>query len=102
MTLDLQSSWATLLLRSFADAGVTNLVISPGSRSTPFVLAATREPRLHCADVIDERSPAAFFALGQAKATGCPSPSAAAPPAALGAHYFAGRDRGRPTHTPRS
>ncbi|MEE8524829.1 MAG: 2-succinyl-5-enolpyruvyl-6-hydroxy-3-cyclohexene-1-carboxylic-acid synthase [Thermoanaerobaculia bacterium] len=68
----LQTEWSRLLIGSFADAGVEDVVISPGSRSTPFVVAAVRHPRLRCWDVVDERS-AAFFALGQARATGKPS-----------------------------
>ena len=82
----LQAEWARLLLASFADAGVRDLVASPGSRSTPWLLAALAEPRLCCHPVADERS-AAFFALGLAKASGrpslllCTSGSAAA-------HYF--------------
>lgn len=73
-------------MSSFADAGVTDVVLSPGSRSTPFMIAAARETRFRCHDVIDERA-AAFFALGQARVTGrpslllCTSGSAAA-------HYF--------------
>lgn len=66
-----QEQWARLLLESLADAGVREAVISPGSRSTPFVLAAHQGGRLRLWDVIDERS-AAFFALGQARVTGRP------------------------------
>jgi 2-succinyl-5-enolpyruvyl-6-hydroxy-3-cyclohexene-1-carboxylate synthase len=98
MTLDLQSSWASLLMGSFADAGVTNLVISPGSRSTPFVLAALREPRLQCTDAIDERT-AAFFALGLAKATGRPSLLLCTSGSA-GAHYLPAVIEAAYSHTP--
>src|SRR5688572_16653763 len=70
--VNLLTDWATLLLGSFADAGITDVVISPGSRSTPFVIAAARHPRLRCHDSMDERA-AAFFALGQARVTGRPS-----------------------------
>jgi 2-succinyl-5-enolpyruvyl-6-hydroxy-3-cyclohexene-1-carboxylate synthase len=83
---NLLSEWAALLLSSVADAGIREIVSSPGSRSTPFVAAALREPRLRMYDVIDERA-AAFFALGLARITGrpaavlCTSGSAAA-------HYF--------------
>jgi 2-succinyl-5-enolpyruvyl-6-hydroxy-3-cyclohexene-1-carboxylate synthase len=70
--VNLLTDWATLLLGSFADAGITDVVISPGSRSTPFVVAAARHPRLRCHDSMDERA-AAFFALGQARVTGRPS-----------------------------
>jgi 2-succinyl-5-enolpyruvyl-6-hydroxy-3-cyclohexene-1-carboxylate synthase len=69
---NLQTEWAALLFKSLADAGVRDIVISPGSRSTPFVVAAVREPRLVRHDAIDERA-ASFFALGQARVTGRPS-----------------------------
>lgn len=67
-----QAEWARLLAGSLADAGVRDVVVCPGSRSTPFVLALVRESRLVCRDVVDERS-AAFFALGQARRSGRPS-----------------------------
>ncbi len=69
---NLQTEWSALLFASLADAGVCDVVISPGSRSTPFVVAAVREKRLRCHNVIDERA-AAFFALGQARVSGRPS-----------------------------
>jgi 2-succinyl-5-enolpyruvyl-6-hydroxy-3-cyclohexene-1-carboxylate synthase len=71
-TRAVQTVWADLLLRSFADAGIREVIVSPGSRSTPLVLAALQDRRLRVHDVIDERS-AAFFALGCARATGVPS-----------------------------
>lgn len=70
--LDPLAEWSSLLMSSLADAGLTDLVVSPGSRSTPFVMAAARESRLRLHDVIDERS-AAFFALGRARATQRPT-----------------------------
>jgi 2-succinyl-5-enolpyruvyl-6-hydroxy-3-cyclohexene-1-carboxylate synthase len=58
-------------MQALARSGVTDVVISPGSRSTPFVIQAVRRG-LSCHPVVDERS-AAFFALGQAKVTGRPT-----------------------------
>jgi 2-succinyl-5-enolpyruvyl-6-hydroxy-3-cyclohexene-1-carboxylate synthase len=63
------------LLRAFVDelarCGMRAACTSPGSRSTPLVLALAHEPRLRCYSHIDERC-AGFFALGYAKATGLP------------------------------
>ena len=64
-----------LLLRAFADelarCGVREACTSPGSRSSPLVLALARESRLRCFSHIDERC-AGFFALGAAKRSGRP------------------------------
>src|SRR4051794_17311810 len=65
-----------LLLRALADefarCGIAGAVTSPGSRSTPLLLALARDGRFPCFSHVDERS-AAFFALGLAKATGRPA-----------------------------
>lgn len=64
--------WARLLVETLAAAGVRDVVISPGSRSTPFVWAALEQRELRCHVLIDERT-AGFFALGQARLSGVPS-----------------------------
>ncbi len=65
---------ARLLVGALMRAGVRRAVTSPGSRSTPLVLAAldAAAAGLDVASVIDERA-AGFFALGQARATGVPT-----------------------------
>jgi len=69
---NLSQAWGRLLLGSLASSGVTDVVLSPGSRSTPLALAAAAEPRLTVHRVLDERV-AGFYALGQARVTGRPS-----------------------------
>ncbi|GAA0428518.1 2-succinyl-5-enolpyruvyl-6-hydroxy-3-cyclohexene- 1-carboxylic-acid synthase [Lentibacillus halophilus] len=76
------------------ESGLTDAVISPGSRSTPMAMLMTEHPDLKQWVVIDERS-AAFFALGMAKQTKrpvavvCTSGTAAANyfPAVIEAYY---------------
>lgn len=86
-----------LLLRAFADelarCDVAGACTSPGSRSSPIVLALAAEHRVATWSHLDERV-AGFFALGLAKATGrpavltCTSGTAAAQylPAVIEAH----------------
>ena len=80
------AAWAAMLAQSLTPETGRDVVLSPGSRSTPLLLAfaATAGARLHV--IVDERA-AAFFALGLARASGqavvllCTSGSA-------GAHYL--------------
>jgi len=48
--------------------GVSNIVISPGSRNAPLTIGFTHHPFFKCHSVVDERC-AAFFALGIAQQT---------------------------------
>ena len=85
----LQAAWAEWLLEGFIAAGVRRVVVSPGSRSTPLVLAIARAEtagRLDAAVVVDERA-AAFHALGAARATGVPTLLVCTSGTA-GAHYL--------------
>lgn len=59
---------AGLLAGLLAEAGVRRIVVSPGSRCAPLVLALSRSGRFDIRVIIDERS-AAFAGLGMALAT---------------------------------
>lgn len=69
---NLLAEWSRLLFESLADAGLRDVIISPGSRSTPLCWAALTSPRLHCTSIVDERD-AGFHAVGRAKITGVPA-----------------------------
>jgi len=60
--------WASVLVETLYRCGLRQVVISPGSRSTPLTFAFARHAGIKAIPVLDERS-AAFFALGLAKQT---------------------------------
>ncbi len=64
--------WAHALMDGLAAAGIDRVVLSPGARSTPLVLACERHPNIHIRVLLDERS-AAFFALGLSRFDGRPT-----------------------------
>ena len=80
-----QTVWMRVLMDGLHRAGVTDVVVSPGSRSTPIVFAA-EFLGLRCHTIIDERS-AGFFALGRARATGAPT-ALVCTSGTAGAHYY--------------
>ncbi|MDM3847771.1 MAG: 2-succinyl-5-enolpyruvyl-6-hydroxy-3-cyclohexene-1-carboxylic-acid synthase [Aphanizomenon gracile PMC649.10] len=64
--------WSYVLTETLKRLGLNCAVICPGSRSTPLTVAFVQQiPDIEAIPILDERS-AAFFALGQAKATGKP------------------------------
>ncbi|MEH1889655.1 MAG: 2-succinyl-5-enolpyruvyl-6-hydroxy-3-cyclohexene-1-carboxylic-acid synthase [Nostoc sp.] len=64
--------WAYILTETLKRLGLTCAIVCPGSRSTPLAVAfAQQVPEIEAISILDERS-AAFFALGQAQATGRP------------------------------
>ena len=91
------TSLARVIVRQIIEAGITDVVISPGSRNAPLsfaFFAASQKGLIQLHTRIDERT-AAFFALGLAKASGravpivCTSGTAVANyhPAVLEAHH---------------
>lgn len=55
----------SLLADLFIKSGLSNIVISPGSRNAPIIISFANRPEINAFSIIDERS-AAFFALGLA------------------------------------
>ncbi len=66
------TSYIAAFVSELVHIGVEDIVISPGSRSTPMALVMVEHPDLRVHIHVDERS-AAFFALGIAKATNRPT-----------------------------
>jgi 2-succinyl-5-enolpyruvyl-6-hydroxy-3-cyclohexene-1-carboxylate synthase len=62
------SLWGSVLVETLVRLGLKQVVISPGSRSSPLTVAFARHRAIEAIPVLDERS-AAFFALGLARAT---------------------------------
>ena len=75
--------WARTFVDELAEAGVSAVCITPGSRSTPLTTAFDEHDDIHVFSHLDERA-SAFFALGRARRTGevtplvCTSGTAAA------------------------
>lgn len=70
------TSLARVIVRQIIEAGITDVVISPGSRNAPLSFAfyaAAQKGLIKLHTRIDERT-AAFFALGLAKASARPVP----------------------------
>ena len=66
-----QAAFAAALLDELARGGVRDVVVCPGSRSTPLVLAATATAGVRVHVRLDERG-AGFFAIGRALADRAP------------------------------
>ncbi len=64
--------WARAFMDELARAGVREVCVAPGSRSTPLVLATAGDPRFTLHAILDERA-AGFFALGLGKASRRPA-----------------------------
>lgn len=68
---EILSQYVYKMVASLIQNGVKDVVISPGSRSTPLAYAFASTKKIKTYRQVDERS-AAFFALGIAKAKGQP------------------------------
>ena len=66
------SHWAQLLVEELTRCGCRYFVISPGSRSTPLVVAAARHRAVTTQVAVEERG-AAFHAVGYGRAAGRPA-----------------------------
>ncbi len=95
---NLNTLWCSVLAETLVQLGITQVVTSPGSRSTPLTFACARHSGLETHAILDERS-AAFFALGLARRSGratvliCTSGTA-------GANYFPALIEARESGTP--
>lgn len=65
------TAYIAAFVAELVQSGLTDVVVSPGSRSTPMAMVMAEHPGLKLHIHVDERS-AAFFALGIAKVTNKP------------------------------
>lgn len=65
------TAYIAAFVAELVQTGISEVVVSPGSRSTPMAMIMAEHPDLHIHIHVDERS-AGFFALGMAKASGKP------------------------------
>ena len=63
---------ASVLLKTWVACGLRDVVVSPGSRNAPLVIAANAHPEIRLVTALDERS-AAHMALGMALSTNRPA-----------------------------
>jgi len=64
--------WCETFVNILSDSGLSNVCISPGSRSTPLTLSFSMNNKFRIYPIVDERS-SAFFALGLAKKSKLPT-----------------------------
>ncbi len=69
--VDTANKVSRMIAKMLKEHNITDVVLSPGSRNTPLIIACNRQEGLRTHVVIDERS-AAFIALGMANASNRP------------------------------
>ncbi len=82
----LNARFAAAIAQALASAGVRDVVVSPGSRHTPLVLALLERAEVRCRLVLDERV-AGFVALGLSRAARAPA-ALLCTSGSAGAHYL--------------
>ena len=65
------TAYLAAFVAELVQTGIKDVVVSPGSRSTPMAMVMAEHPEINIHIHVDERS-AAFFALGIAKVTNKP------------------------------
>ena len=90
--------WSAVGVHTLANLGLSHVVISPGSRSTPLAFAFAENPEIGTTVALDERS-AGFIALGLAKATREPV-ALLCTPGTAGANYLPAVIEARLSATP--
>lgn len=98
MAETLNQRWAATIAATLEMLGVRNVVVAPGSRSTPLALAFADRPGTRCFSCLDERS-AAFLALGLAKGSGSPA-AVLCTSGTAGAHFLPALLEAREGSTP--
>ena len=68
----LNALWSHVLIDTLHRHGLTHVIVCPGSRSTPLVIAAAEHPGTTTRVHFDERG-AGYYAVGYARATGRPA-----------------------------
>lgn len=71
-TVNRNGLWCSVIADAVADAGVREVVVSPGGRASALAMSLNAQPDLRTIGHIDERS-GAFMALGMALTTGRPA-----------------------------
>ncbi|MGK7912402.1 MAG: 2-succinyl-5-enolpyruvyl-6-hydroxy-3-cyclohexene-1-carboxylic-acid synthase [Synechococcus sp.] len=90
--------WASVMVETLRRLGLTSVVVSPGSRSTPLTVAFAACDAIEAIPVLDERS-AAFLALGLAKQSHLPV-ALVCTSGTAGANYFPALIEARKSRVP--